>query len=226
MKKIIPAYILLTFLVSCKNNNINNPPSFYYPVHTAITATFFWVGEPSDSNNGYIPNSESSWDIHWLAHYGGVDDPNNRNGYLPAGFIPKENPFYFALPYNDFDENGNRRQSAYTEIYWAKYKKWSAYESMCKNQWIKITKGSKSVYAQWEDCGPYFYDDSGYVFGTSLPRNQTINNSSGLDVSPAVEEYLGLTGLDTVSWQFVDPGNVPTGFWKNIITTSQIDWGQ
>lgn len=218
--------ILFLFVSSCKNNNVIYPPSSNYPVHTNITTTYFWVGEPADSDNGYIPNSASSWDNNWQIHYGGVDDPNNRNGYYPAGFTPKENPFYFALPYDDFDDNGIRRQNAYSEVYWAKSKNWQSYESMCKNQWIKITKGGKTVYAQWEDCGPYFYDDSSYVFGTALPRNQFLNNSSGLDVSPAVRDYLGLTGLDTVSWQFMDAENVPSGIWKTIVTASQIDWGQ
>ncbi len=226
MKKILTLIFLSLVFSSCKDNSIVYPPSNTYPVHRNITSTYFWVGEPSDSASGYIPNSQSSWDINWQAHYGGVDDPNNRSGYFPAGFTPKENPFYFALPYNDFDVNGNRRQSVYSMIYWANSKTWSAYESMCKNQWIKITKNNKSVYAQWEDCGPFFCDDSNYVFGSSLPRNQYINNSSGLDVSPAVKDYLGLTGLDTVSWQFVNPENVPIGPWKLIVTTSQIDWGQ
>ncbi|MCL5030195.1 MAG: hypothetical protein M1480_14385 [Bacteroidetes bacterium] len=130
------------------------------------------------------------------------------------------------MPYDDYDSSGNRRQSAYNQIYWAKEKNWTTYESMCKNRWIKITKDGKSVYAQWEDCGPFFYDDSNYVFGNSLPRNQTLNNSSGLDVSPAVRDYLGLSGLDVVDWQFVDSSDVPNGAWKIIVTTSQVDWGQ
>ena len=225
MKKILSVSILFVFLSSCRHN-IDSPSSNYYPIHNNITTTYFWIGEPADSDNGYIPNSASAWDINWQSHYGGVDDPNNRSGYFPARFTPKENPFYFALPYDDFDNNGNRRPSAYDMIYWAKSKSWSAYESMCKNQWIEIIKGKKSVYAQWEDCGPFFYDDSNYVFGTSLPMNQYLNNSSGLDVSPAVKDYLGLTGLDTVSWHFVNPENVPIGPWKLIVTTSQIDWGQ
>ncbi len=226
MKQIISISIFILFLSCCRNNNVVSAPSMSYPIHQNITVTYFWVGEPADSNNGYIPNSQSSWDVNWQAHYGGADNPDNRNGYYPVGFIPKENPFYFALPYDDFDENGNRRQSSYNIIYWAKEKSWSRYESICKNQWIKITKGNKSVYAQWEDCGPFFYDDSNYVFGTSLPRNQMLNNSSGLDVSPAVRDYLGLSGLDTINWQFINSDDVPNGPWKLIVTTSQIDWGQ
>ena len=75
-----------------------------YPLHENITATVFWIGEPGSEENGYIPNNSSAWDDLWLQHYGGVDDPSNRNGYFPANFTPKENPFYIALPYNDFYE--------------------------------------------------------------------------------------------------------------------------
>ncbi len=221
------ASLIILFFCGCrKRDNIVYPNSSSYPIHKNITSTYFWIGVPADTTNAYVGNAQSSWDINWQAHYGGYDDPIHRNGYYPVGFIPKENPFYFALPYDDYDENGNRRQSAYNMIYWAKEKTWLPRESMCKNQWIKIWKGEKIVYAQWEDSGPFFYDDSSYVFGISLPRNQFLNNSSGIDVSPAVRDYLGLAGLDTVSWQFVNPNDVPYGVWKFIVTISQVDWGQ
>ena len=37
-------------------------------------------------------------------------DPNHRCGYRPCGFKPKENPFYVALPYDDMEENGRRKE--------------------------------------------------------------------------------------------------------------------
>src|SRR5581483_9702639 len=80
--------------------------------HNNITTTYFWVGEPADGDNGYIANSASTWDEQWQKHYGGVDSPSPRNGYDPAGFTPRENPFYFALPYSDIDGKGNRRPTA------------------------------------------------------------------------------------------------------------------
>jgi hypothetical protein len=46
------------------------------------------------------------WDQHWQTSYGGVDDPDRRNGYWPADFTPRENPFYVALPYGEFDALG------------------------------------------------------------------------------------------------------------------------
>lgn len=150
-----------------------------------------------------------------------MDDPTNRNGYYPAKFKPKENPFYCALPYNDFTADGYRKTNVY-RIYWWRTKNWGPLESWCKNRWIRITKGARTAYAQWEDVGPGESDDINYVFGTSRPRNR--GNHAGLDVSPAVRDYLGLSDLDTVSWQFVDASAVPAGPWSVITTTSQICW--
>jgi len=69
---------------------------------SAIT-TLFWVGEPSDVDNAFIPNDVSYWDNQWRLSFGGVDDPKHRNGYWPADFEPRENPFYVALPFGEFE---------------------------------------------------------------------------------------------------------------------------
>ncbi len=119
--------------------------------------------------------------------------------------------------------NGIRVSSAYNVVYWANEKNWTDSKSILKNKWIMITKEDKTVYAQWEDAGPYTYDDVSYVFGNNLPKNISVNHS-GLDVSPAVSDYIGLysDNNNVVSWQFVDSDQVPDGPWKKIITTSQI----
>jgi len=221
---VYPLVIVFLMFSGCgRKNSINNitTDNFIYPVHNDITVTVFWIGEPSGPDNNYIPNDVSAWDERWQDHYGGVDDPDNRNGYNPSAFTPKENPFYFALPYNDFDINGLRKQNAAANIYWWAEKIWSDSESSCKNRWIKITKDSLIAYAQWEDVGPNETNDINYVFGNSLPIN-SFNAGAGLDVSPAVETYLGLTGVDTISWQFIEEADVPGGPWKQIITASQI----
>jgi hypothetical protein len=195
-------FLFITVLSGCEDK------SDQYLLHKDITVTIFWIGEEGTDENGYIPNSQSAWDSNWKDHYGGIDDPYNRNGFYPKDFIPKENPFYFALPYNDFDENGNRKSSKNESIY--------------KNKWIKIIKGHKIAYAQWEDVGPFEEDDFDYVFGESNPKNKI--NGAGLDVSPSVRDYLGLEDVDIVDWQFVDFKDVPKGSWTEIITRSQISW--
>jgi len=98
---------------------------------------------------------------------------------------------------------------------------------MLKNRWVKISHDGHTCYAQWEDAGPYEYNDHEYVFGTARPKN-TIANNAGMDVSPAVRDCLVFNGINNdenlVDWQFVDPGDVPPGPWTEIITTSQIYW--
>jgi len=189
-----------------------------YPVHKDITVSVFWVGESADRANNYISNTASAWDENWQDHFGGEDDPYNRNGLLPAGFSPQENPFYFALPYNDLDSQGNRKPEAAESVYWSADKEWGPDESMCKNQWIKISKNGLNAYAQWEDVGPFGENDAAYVFGSAAPSN-TQKSEAGLDVSPAVRDYLGISGIDKVNWQFVPESNVPAGPWKQVITT-------
>jgi hypothetical protein len=194
-----------------------------YPVHSNITATVFWAGEDAGDDNGDISNLPSAWDEEWVKHFGGVDKPNKRSGNLPSGFTPKENPFYFALPYNDFDENGKRKKEIGSLVPWAGRVAWKDNESVLKNQWIKTTKNGKVAYAQWQDVGPFKEDDAAYVFGTAEPKSKT-NKHAGLDVSPAVHDILGLKDIDTVDWQFVNPDQVPDGPWKAIVTSSQINW--
>jgi hypothetical protein len=185
--------------------------------HQNIISTYFWVGEPGDSDNGDIANLQSAWDGHWQSHFGGVDDPAHRNGYSPAAFTPKENPFYFALPYNDISEQGSRKSTASA---CQKYSpNWQNNYSWCKNIWVAIRHGQKVVYAQWEDVGPFEEDDFAYVFGSAAPKNH-IDAKAGIDVSPAVKDYLGLQDVDKVDWSFVNASSVPNGIWKQTIATS------
>jgi hypothetical protein len=193
-----------------------------YHVHHNITSTVFWIGESGYGAGRPIANAASALDDEGMAHYGGVDDPGARDGHVPATFTPTENPFYCALPYHDF-VGGRRKSDASAVVPWAGQREWDAQESMCKNRWVRITKGDRTAYAQWEDVGPFETDDAAYVFGTSPPVNQQ-NDSAGLDVSPAVRDYLGLEGLDKVDWQFVEAEDVPEGPWLLVVTTSQIMW--
>jgi hypothetical protein len=193
-----------------------------YPLRLGITATVFWIGETADGSYGRIENSSSAWDEDWQEHYGGVDNPHRREGYRPAAFAPGENPFYCALPYNDF-VGGHRRADAARVVPWAPNREWGERESMCKNRWVRIAKGERAAYAQWEDVGPFHTDDSAYVFGMDPPRNEC-NQSAGIDVSPAVRAYLGLADIDRVDWQFVESTDVPDGPWKTTVTTSTINW--
>ena len=213
---ILPA--LLLGCTGCRHDLSSSART--YPLHSRITATGFWVGEPAGANG--VANVQSAWDERWQEHFGGVDDPRRRDGFRPAGFAPRENPFYFALPYNDF-AGGVRKPSASAVVPWAGDRAWGAGESMCKNRWIRISRAGRACYAQWEDVGPFQTDDAAYVFGLAAPANRS-NRQAGLDISPAVRDYLGLGGMDKVDWQFVEAADVPPGPWKDVVTTSQTCW--
>lgn len=186
------------------------PQHRVYPAHTNIVATMFYIGEPGSGENGFISNSASTWDVQWQDHYGGIDDPSRRNGWLPRDFTPKQNPFYVALPYSDLDDNKTRKASANT-IYWSEPQT-PGDSSLVKDRWIEICHNKKCAYGQWEDAGPFGEDDVLYVFGPAQPANDK-GLRAGIDVSPAINDYLGLGGSARVDWRFIDALAVPSGPW-------------
>jgi hypothetical protein len=188
-----------------------------YPVHNNITATVFWVGEGADNSNDFIHNRASAWMTDWMTAYGGIDDPQNRCDYRPCAFTPKENPFYFALPFNDYDEHGLKSESELRHIPWYTGNI-PENTSILKNRWIEVTHANRVAYAQWEDVGPFGENDASYVFGSARPAEPR----AGLDLSPALADYLAVDGRGIVSWRFVDSSNVPKGEWTKIVTQSNL----
>ena len=183
-----------------------------FPWKNNIVTTVFWIGEQAGGNNP-VPNDSSSWDGHWGRSYGGFDDPNpsHRDGYIPARFTPRQNPFYCALPYNDKARNGHRPEAPRV-VPWFKQAYQGPGVSVCKGRWVAIRKGNRVAYAQWEDAGPFRTDNWQYVFGNERPK-PNLNKGAGLDVSPAVRDYLGLEPTDVTDWKFVDFSEVPHGPW-------------
>jgi hypothetical protein len=184
-----------------------------YPWKSNIVTTIFWIGEQPSGNN-LVPNRRSSWDKQWTKNYGGFDDPNpaHRNNYIPAKFIPQQNPFYCALPYNDKAHTGHRPEAPRV-VPWFKETYQGPAVSTCKDRWVAIRKGNRVAYAQWEDAGPFRTDHWQYVFGTERPK-PNLNKGAGIDVSPAVRDYLGLKETDVTDWKFVDFNEVPRGPWS------------
>ncbi len=184
-----------------------------YPWKLDIVTTVFWIGELPTQNNP-VPNTVSAWDKKWTSNFGGYDDPDpkSREGYLPKKFLPGQNPFYFALPYNDISRIGTKASAK--NIPWYEEAFYRDGRTIVKGRWIAIRKGDKVCYAQWEDVGPFETDDWDYVFGDARPRTKG-NKGAGLDVSPAVRDYLDFgDGYGTVDWRFVDEREVPEGPWK------------
>ena len=185
-----------------------------YAWKSNIVTTVFWVGEQAGGNNP-VPNFRSSWDLNWQANYGGFDNPekSDRRNYIPISFVPRQNPFYFALPYNDVT-HGQFKPEAPLVIPWFKQAYMGQGQSVCWHHWIAIRKGNRTCYAQWEDCGPFRTDHYQYVFQNERPK-PNLNHGAGLDVSPAVRDYLGLQPTDVTDWQFVNTQDVPPGPWRS-----------
>lgn len=158
------------------------------------------------------------------------------NDYFPTSVpMPKENPFYLDLPYDDLNDPIAFKERC-TVIPWAND---PGYKGHCtdgefsymKNRWVKMTGPNGNVcYGQIQDAGPShgnLYHDKSYVFGsTNTQPVQGQFNNAGADVSPALNGCLGFKELDgstdRISWSFVDDIDVPAGPWKKIITTSGV----
>lgn len=157
------------------------------------------------------------------------------NGYFPTELTPRENPFYLDLPFDDVNDPtafGERCQV----IPWSYEPRFAGHctdrdFSYMKNHWVRIVgPNGRTCYGQIEDAGPshdHLYHDALYVFGTTNARPiQGQFNDTGMDVSPALNGCLGFAALngdhDEISWQFVDPGQVPPGPWRRIVTTRQV----
>jgi hypothetical protein len=187
-------------------------PSGYGQWRDQIVATVFWVGESASLHNP-VPNDTSAWDAAWQANFGGIDDPRQRTGFFPTSFLPKRNPFYIALPFNDQLINPVRPPLE-------RLIPWSAHGapragscSLCQGAWIAVRNADGRIcYAQWEDVGPFEVDHWQYVFGKERPHPNR-NGGAGIDLSPAVRDYLGLRNLDIVDWRFVKKEEVPPGPW-------------
>jgi hypothetical protein len=130
---------------------------------------------------------------------------------MPANFVPRQNPFYVALPYNDVQKGGHKPEASRI-IPWFKEAYKGPGKSVLKGRWIAIRYKGKVAYAQWEDCGPFRTDHWQYVFGNERPK-PNLNKGAGLDVSPAVRDYLGMADTDVTDWKFVEFSEVPTGPW-------------
>jgi hypothetical protein len=185
-----------------------------YPWKSNILTTKFWIGEGSTPISS-TDNVQSSWDEEWMQRNHGSDNPDNRDGYAAAGHASTLNPFYCALPFNDlaFPDKAAR----WLPRGWYRRPVDGKTVSACKDRWVEIRNAQGDVcYAQWEDVGPLSYNDAEYVFGDERPTGLG-DDHAGLDVSPAVADYLGLSDHNRyMSWRFVDEDQVRPGAWLKL----------
>lgn len=215
-RELLPA-LVDTFQVAPKARVVMEEPAEWStskgPWRRNIRATIFWVGEDASARNP-TPNHASSWDPKWKENYGGLDHPEDRKGYLPAAFVPQQTPFYIALPYNDLLPGGGHHPEASEVIPWFWKLHEGPHQSVCHGRWLAIHREGRICYAMWRDCGPFYTDDWSYVFDNQRPKKNP-NGNAGIDVSPAVRDYLGMTSNQLLDWKFVEDFEVPDGPWKN-----------
>jgi hypothetical protein len=197
----VTVFLSLSMVVPASGQQTTAPPAKEATATSTALPRVFKSAMPRSSFPGYpwrndiqagvtVIGKASAWDGDWQSHYGGPDplDAKSRTvSYGPAAFIPKLNPFYVALPYNDVSNASTTKPEAATKIPWFKESFTLSGQSVLKDRWVAIRFGNRVVYAQWEDCGPRGTDDVEYVFGNARPKNR-----DGMDVSPAVRDYLGL----------------------------------
>lgn len=205
-----------------------------------MVATTFWVGEIFDPTAADGSQAVSTYDDSWLQHYGGCDgvvvagdcrteSRSSRNNFFPTSMTPKQNPFYLDLPFDDVNDASAAAQRGKV-VPWAHDPGWlqklaDPEQSIMKDRWVAIRKGSRVCYGQIQDAGPGEYDDTHYVFASTdtRPKNRRYNGA-GMDVSPALNGCLDFAELngenDRVDWWFVDDVDVPAGPWRILVTTT------
>jgi hypothetical protein len=185
-----------------------------YPWKTNILTTKFWIGEGSTPISS-TTNVQSSWDEEWMQKNRGSDNPYDRNGYASGSHASTLNPFYVALPFNDLAFPDKARE--WLPRGWYRPPRDGKQVSACKDRWVEIKNARGDIcYAQWEDVGPLRYDHAEYVFGNERPTGLG-DDHAGLDVSPAVADYLELSDHNRyMSWRFVDEDQVRPGAWLKL----------
>jgi hypothetical protein len=157
-----------------------------YPWKKSIVTTTFWIGEKPAPNNP-VPNHKSSWDAKWAQNYGGTDTPDRkqRTGeFIPADFVPRQNPFYVALPQRKTSNIINPK----LQIPFGKYK--GPHKSVCKGRGLPSEKGS---FATPRTPGPSA-QTTGNTFLVRSDRFPT--RTRGRTDVPAVRDFLGMEDTD------------------------------
>ena len=94
----------------------------------------------------------------------------------------------WRFPYGEFTDADRLKISA-LRIPWYR----SGVSPLLKNRWVEIRRNGLSCFAQWQDVGPCGEDDFDFVFGDATMPLNVFDTRAGLDVSPAVWHYLGMT---------------------------------
>ena len=200
--------------------NLGQSAKAIFPWKKEIVHTVFWIGEEPSANNP-VPNHSSGWDKTWAKNYGGYDNPNRnaRHDFIPASFTPRQNPFYARCPTTTRCQATDRRRR---RSFRGSRKRTRTGDIGLQGSLDRDSESKADRLRAMGRCGPFRTDHWQYVFGNDRPK-PNLNQGAGLDVSPAVRDYLGLKDTDVTDWKFVDFRDVPPGPWTNTATTTLCD---
>ena len=193
---------------------IARPSGDFFLWKTNVGTIVFWVGEEQSAGKT-SPQHQSVWDKDWLKNFGGVDTPESaaRHDYIPVSFVPGQNPFYCALPYNDV-EHGQFKPEAPTVIPWFKQDIRSRVNLCARIAGSPYARGIESATRNGKIAARFAPTISTDVFQNERPT-QNASHDAGLSVSPAVRDHLGLAPAEVTDWRFVEVSDVPPGPWRN-----------
>lgn len=118
-----------------------------------------------------------------------------------------------ALTYGEFTDANGLKISA-RRIPWYRV----GLSPLLKKRWVETRRNELSCFAQCQDVGPCGEDDFDFVFGKAAMH--VFDTRAGLDVSPAIRHYLGISHNELTYWRFAEKADVPEGPWTEIVTTS------
>ena len=187
-----------------------------YPWKTDIVTTVFWIGEHADREQSRSESQEFLGLATGRAITAVTTAPIPHGGTTTSRSISSRGRIRFtvALPYNDVT-HGQFKPEA---------RDWSfrGFDRHSCSRGIRFAKiaGSRSAEAIGSATR------NGKIVGRSAPtisntfsrtnaRRPNLNHGAGLDVSPAVRDYLGLRTDVLTDWQFVEVRDVPPGPWRN-----------
>jgi len=182
-----------------------------YPWKTSIVTTVFWVGEQAGGNNR--SKLQKFLDFNWSENYAEPILRFQRTAQLhPNCFYSQAKPLLLCFTVHDVT-HGQFKPEAPLVIPWFKHEYRGRGSRYAEIDGLPFVRQSHLLCAMGR-LRSVSHDHFQYVFGNERPK-PNLNHGAGLDVSPAVRDYLGLAPTDVTDWQFVEVRDVSSGPWRS-----------
>jgi len=140
-----------------------------FPWKRIIVTTVFWVGEEAGANNP-CRTTEVPGTPNWTGNYGGLDNPiRRRDATIFRWHFPPPDILLFVRCRTTMSRTASLTEAPLV-IHGSNRTYTGPGQSVCKDRWVANSKGNRTCYAQWEDCGPFRTDHFQYVFQNERPK--------------------------------------------------------